>query len=60
MAQELDKRAEALEAHKKWQGKIEVTSRARLETMADLAVAYTPGVAEPCKEIERDEDLSYI
>ena len=39
MAQELDKRAEALEAHKKWQGKIEVTSRARLETMADLAVA---------------------
>lgn len=59
MAEQMDRRQQALEAHKKWQGKIEVTSRAKLETMADLAVAYTPGVAEPCKEIEKEEDLSY-
>ena len=41
------------------QGKIEVVSRAKVENMADLAIAYTPGVAEPCKEIAKQEDLSY-
>ena len=59
MADSEEKRRQALEAHRQWRGKIEVTSRVKLETMADLAVAYTPGVAEPCKEIERDETLSY-
>ena len=55
----MDKREQALAAHRDWQGKIEVISRAKVENMADLAVAYTPGVAEPCKEIAKEEELSY-
>ena len=49
----------ALEQHEKWNGKIEVTSRVKLETPEDLAVAYTPGVAQPCLKIAEDVDLSY-
>lgn len=49
----------ALEQHAAWHGKIEVVSRAAVETAEDLAVAYTPGVAAPCLEIQRDPDLSY-
>ncbi len=59
MAEQMDKREQALRAHREWQGKIEVVSRAKVENMADLAIAYTPGVAEPCKEIAKQEDLSY-
>ena len=50
---------QALEMHEKWNGKIEVISRAKIETPEDLAVAYTPGVAEPCLKIAKDVDLSY-
>ena len=49
----------ALKQHEDWNGKIEVISRAKLETPEDLAVAYTPGVAEPCLKIAEDVDLSY-
>lgn len=49
----------ALEQHVEWHGKIEVVSRAAVETAEDLAIAYTPGVAAPCLEIQRDPDLSY-
>lgn len=49
----------ALAQHAAWHGKIEVVSRAAVETADDLAVAYTPGVATPCLEIQRDPDLSY-
>lgn len=49
----------ALEQHAAWHGKIEVVSRAAVETAEDLAIAYTPGVAAPCLEIQRDPDLSY-
>ena len=49
----------ALEQHAAWHGKIEVVSHAAVETADDLAIAYTPGVAAPCLEIERDSDLSY-
>ena len=49
----------ALEQHAAWHGKIEVVSRAAVETADDLAVSYTPGVAAPCLEIQRDPDLSY-
>ena len=49
----------ALEQHAAWHGKIEVVSRAAVETADDLAVTYTPGVAAPCLEIQRDPDLSY-
>ena len=55
----MDARERALEAHRAWRGKIEVVSRVELETREDLAVAYTPGVAQPCLEIARDPDLSY-
>lgn len=55
----MDKKQQALEAHEKWHGKIEVVSRAAIENAADLAVAYTPGVAEPCLAIAEDADLSY-
>lgn len=51
--------SKALEMHEKWQGKIEVISRVTINDGNDLAVAYTPGVAEPCKEIEKDKNLSY-
>ena len=55
----MDKKEFALNQHKKWNGKIEVISRAKIETPEDLAVAYTPGVAEPCLKIAKDVDLSY-
>lgn len=50
----------ALKKHEEWQGKFEVVSRAELNTMEDLSIAYTPGVAEPCLAINKDVDLSYI
>ncbi|MEG1991215.1 MAG: NAD-dependent malic enzyme, partial [Christensenella sp.] len=49
----------ALEMHKKWRGKIEITSRVPLETREDLSVAYTPGVAAPCLAIAENPALSY-
>jgi len=55
----MDKKEFALNQHEKWNGKIEVISRAKIETPEDLAVAYTPGVAEPCLKIAKDFDLSY-
>lgn len=47
----MDYQEKALELHKKWQGKLEVVSKAPVRTREDLAIAYTPGVAEPCKVI---------
>ena len=55
----MDKREQALQAHANWKGKIEVIARAEISTPEQLAVAYTPGVAEPCMEISRDVNLSY-
>lgn len=55
----MDKKEFALNQHEKWNGKIEVISRAKIETPEDLSVAYTPGVAEPCLKIAEDVDLSY-
>ena len=55
----MDKKEQALKAHREWGGKIEVVSRAKVETREDLSIAYTPGVAEPCLEIAKDVDLSY-
>ena len=55
----MDKKEFSLNQHEKWNGKIEVISRAKIETPEDLAVAYTPGVAEPCLKIAKDVDLSY-
>ena len=55
----MDKREQALQAHANWKGKIEVIARAEISTPEQLAIAYTPGVAEPCMEISRDVNLSY-
>lgn len=49
----------ALEAHKKWHGKLEMVSRAMIKNAEDLSIAYTPGVAEPCLAIQEDPSLSY-
>lgn len=49
----------ALELHKKYQGKLGVASRVPVTNRAELALAYTPGVAEPCKVIAKDPSLSY-
>ena len=56
----MDKKQFALDRHETWAGKIEVISRAEVKTPDDLAVAYTPGVAEPCLAIADDVDLSYV
>ena len=50
---------ESLKLHEKWNGKIEVISRVKLETRDDLSLAYTPGVAQPCLEIQKDINKSY-
>ena len=55
----MDYAAESLKLHYEWQGKIEVTLRAPLETADDLSLAYTPGVAQPCLEIQKDVSKSY-
>lgn len=55
----MDRREIALKAHKDWNGKIEVVSRAKVTNREELAVAYTPGVAEPCIEIQKDESKAY-
>ncbi len=55
----MTKKEEALHAHKIWQGKIEVVARCPVSTREELAVAYTPGVAEPCLAIQKDVNLSY-
>lgn len=52
-------REESLKKHYEWQGKIEVVSRAKIETKEDLSLAYTPGVAEPCLEINKNIDKSW-
>lgn len=49
----------SLDQHERWQGKVEVVSRASIETPEDLAVAYTPGVAEPCRAIAADPEASW-
>ncbi len=50
---------EALKKHYEWKGKIEVTQRVDVKTKEDLSLAYTPGVAAPCLEIQKDESKSY-
>lgn len=49
----------ALKMHEEWNGKIETTAKARVASREDLAIAYTPGVAEPCKVIAQDKEAAY-
>ncbi|MBE6797864.1 MAG: NADP-dependent malic enzyme [Ruminococcaceae bacterium] len=55
----MDIKAQALQKHYDWQGKIEVVSRTPVKNREQLSLAYTPGVAEPCLEIEKDINKSY-
>ena len=55
----MDVRQESLKKHYEWQGKIEVISRAPINSREELSLAYTPGVAEPCLEIQKDINKSY-
>ena len=55
----MDYAMESLKLHEKWKGKIEVVCRAPLDTRDDLSLAYTPGVAQPCLEIQKDVNKSY-
>ena len=49
----------ALKMHEEWNGKIETTAKAHVNSREDLAIAYTPGVAEPCKVIAKDKEAAY-
>lgn len=49
----------ALELHRQWQGKLETVSKTPVKTREDLSLAYTPGVAEPCKVIAEDKEAAY-
>ena len=55
----MDIRKESLKKHYEWNGKIEVVSRVPINSAEDLSLAYTPGVAEPCLEIQKDYDKSF-
>ena len=49
----------ALQLHEEWKGKLETTPKCRIASREDLALAYTPGVAEPCKVIAQDKEAAY-
>lgn len=55
----MDIKQESLKKHYEWQGKIEVVSRTKVNSSEDLSLAYTPGVAEPCLQINKDYNKSY-
>ncbi len=55
----MDIRQESLKKHYEWNGKIEVVAKAKVGDSKALSLAYTPGVAEPCLEIQKDYDKSY-
>lgn len=55
----MDYAKESLKLHKEWKGKIEVIATVPVKSKEDLSLAYTPGVAQPCLEIQKDVNLSY-
>ena len=55
----MDYAKESLKLHEQWKGKIEVIATVPVETKEDLSLAYTPGVAQPCLEIQKDVEKSY-
>ena len=55
----MDQKEKALMMHKEWNGKLETTAKSKVNSREDLAIAYTPGVAEPCKVIAEDKDAAY-
>lgn len=55
----MDYAKESLKLHEQWKGKLEIKTRVPVKTDEDLALAYTPGVAQPCLEIQKDPEKSY-
>lgn len=55
----MDNKEKALAMHKKWNGKLETVAKSKVSSREDLAIAYTPGVAEPCKVIAEDKEAAY-
>ena len=55
----MDNKEKALQLHEKWNGKLETVSKTPVKTREDLALCYTPGVAEPCKVIAKDPSAAY-
>ena len=55
----MDYAKESLRLHGEWKGKFEIKTRVPVETKDDLSLAYTPGVAQPCLEIQKDLSKSY-
>ena len=55
----MDNKEKALLCHKEWNGKLETIAKSKVNSREDLAIAYTPGVAEPCKVIAEDKEKAY-
>lgn len=55
----MDHKELALKMHEEWNGKLEISAKSKVNSREDLAIAYTPGVAEPCKKIHEDKELVY-
>jgi malate dehydrogenase (oxaloacetate-decarboxylating) len=55
----MDNKEKALSLHREWNGKLETVAKSKVSTREDLAIAYTPGVAEPCKVIAEDRSAAY-
>ena len=55
----MDNKEKALKCHEEWNGKLETIAKSKVNSREDLAIAYTPGVAEPCKVIAKDKELAY-
>ena len=55
----MDMKEKALSMHKEWNGKLETVAKSKVHSREDLAIAYTPGVAEPCKVIAENKEAAY-
>ena len=55
----MDNKEKALLCHKEWNGKLETIAKSTVNSREDLAIAYTPGVAEPCKVIAEDKEKAF-
>ena len=55
----MDMKEKAIQAHKEWNGKLETVAKSKVNSREDLAIAYTPGVAEPCKIIAENKAEAY-
>ena len=55
----MDNKEKALKCHEEWNSKLETIAKSKVNSREDLAIAYTPGVAEPCKVIAKDKELDY-